>query len=91
MVPLNNNKIINYLLLLLSFIVTLLMFALIINLTLYVINFEKFFYIAYFITFGAVFVFVNFYFVNFSYKNKFLYIIVTILIIIFLSYVLMRL
>jgi len=90
MASLHNNKIINYLLLLLSFIVTLLMSALIINVTLHIINFEKFFYIAYFLIFGAVFVFVNFYFVNFSYKNKFLYIIVVILIIIFLSYVLMR-
>lgn len=89
--PLERSKIMNYLLLALSLIVSLVISVLIIDFILHVINFEKYFYIAYFLTFGAIFVFVNFCFANFSYKNKILYIIVVILGIIFLSYFLMKL
>ena len=71
-------------------IVTLIMSALLIDFISYIINSRIFFHITYFLTFGAIFIFVNYYFVHFSYKNKFLYNIVVTLGVIVLSYILMN-
>jgi len=87
MEPSENNKIMYYLLQSLSFILTLILLILAIIIVVHVIHCETYYHVVYFIAVGAVYMFIKYGYANFSYKNKYLYLIVIIvgIILLFLS------
>jgi len=95
MEKLENNKIMYYLLQILSYIATLIILVLVINIVHYFIHLKKYYRIVYFIIYfmgwGIIDIFIRYYFTNFYYKNKCLYLLIIILGIIFLSQILLRL
>jgi len=78
----DNKKIKYYVLQVVSFIATLILSILTIKVVLRALNFENYYPIAYFMVFGAVFVFVKQYFSSYSYKSKLQYLVVTVICII---------
>ena len=74
-----NSKIKYYSLQILSLISTLILSILTIKIVLHMTNFDKYYPVVYFMVFGAVFVFIKQYFARYSYKNKYLYLVVVIL------------
>lgn len=83
MVPSENNKIMYYLLQILSYIATLIVLILVIKIVLSVIQFEKYYaivwFIVYFMAWGVVDIFFRYYFKNLIYKIQCLYLILMLI------------
>ncbi len=79
MAPSENNKIKHYLLQILSFILTLIISTLAVVIVVHVMHIEKYYPVTYFLVYGAVYIFIKYYFTKLSNKGKYLYLIVIVL------------